>query len=75
MATLQVRNLPDDLHAELRARAAEEGTTLSDLVTRLIRRELAVPSMRRWLAELATAPERDELDTVGAVDAARDEYG
>jgi antitoxin FitA len=73
MATLQVKNLPNDLHAQLRARADEEGTTLSELVTRLLRRELAVPSMRQWLAELETAPEHGELDTVGAVDAAREE--
>ena len=73
MATLQVKNLPDDLHAQLRARANEEGTTLSELVTRLLRRELAVPSMRRWLTELETAPEHGELDTVGAIDAARGE--
>lgn len=42
MATLQVKNLSDDRHAGLRARAEEEGTILSELVTRLLRRELAV---------------------------------
>jgi antitoxin FitA len=73
VATLQVKNLPDALHARLRARAEEEGTTLSELVTRLLRRELAMPSMRHWLTDLETAPEHGQLDTVRAVDAARDD--
>ena len=29
---IQVRNVPDDLHAELRARAGRAGMSLSDLV-------------------------------------------
>jgi antitoxin FitA len=35
---LQVRNVPDDLHAELRRRAAEAGMSLSDYVLRELRR-------------------------------------
>ena len=30
--TIQVRDVPDDVHAELRARAAAAGTSLSDYV-------------------------------------------
>lgn len=30
--TIQVRDVPDDVHAELRARAVEAGTSLSDYV-------------------------------------------
>lgn len=30
--TIQVREVPDDVHAELRARAAAAGTSLSDYV-------------------------------------------
>lgn len=30
--TIQVRGVPDDVHAELRARAAAAGTSLSDYV-------------------------------------------
>ncbi len=30
--TIQVRDVPDDIHAELRTRAAEAGTSLSDYV-------------------------------------------
>ncbi|MGY1592283.1 FitA-like ribbon-helix-helix domain-containing protein [Geodermatophilus sp. SYSU D00708] len=35
---LQVRNVPDDLHAELRRRAAAAGVSLSDYVLRELRR-------------------------------------
>ncbi|MGE4425292.1 MAG: hypothetical protein AB7G37_02435 [Solirubrobacteraceae bacterium] len=31
---IQVRNVPDDLHRALRARAHQEGTTLSELIAR-----------------------------------------
>lgn len=35
---LQVRNLPDDVHAKLKARAAEERMSLSDFVARELAR-------------------------------------
>jgi plasmid stability protein len=73
VATLQVKNLSDALHNELRTRAAEEGTTLSELVTRMIRRELALPSMQQWLAELDRAPAHAAIDSVGVLDEVRAE--
>lgn len=71
MATLQVKNLPDELHARLRERAATEGVTLSDYVTRLLRRDLDRPSMREWLGALADAPVRPEVDVVAVLDEVR----
>jgi antitoxin FitA len=50
MANLQVKNLPDELHDALRARAEREGRSLSDLVSTLLRREMALPAMTDWLA-------------------------
>lgn len=73
MSTLQVKNLPDPLHAELRRRASAEGTTISELVTRMLRRELSRPSQADWLALLQTVPGHAQVDTVGALEAARDE--
>jgi antitoxin FitA len=32
MKMIQVRNVPDELHRALKARAAREGTTMSDLI-------------------------------------------
>lgn len=71
MATLQVKNLPDDLHARLRQRAATEGVTLTDYVTRLLRRDLDRPSMREWLGALADQPVRPEVDVVAVLDEVR----
>lgn len=34
MKMLQIRNVPDDLHRDLKERAAREGTTMSELVLR-----------------------------------------
>lgn len=74
MANLQVKNLPDDLHAALRSRAEREGTSLSELVTRLLRRELSLPSMTEWLAEVAALPRLGtDLDMANVIDAVRAE--
>jgi len=74
MATLQIKQLPDELHSALRERAQREGTTLSELVTRMLRRELALPSMTEWLASVQARPGRgtnidvpELLDEVRAV--------
>lgn len=75
MATLQVKQLPDSLHDELRRRAAAEGTTMSDLVIRLLRVQLSLPSMREWLAdvEAARTGEPIEVDIGSLMDDVRDE--
>ena len=74
MANLQVKNVPEDLHAELRARAAREGTTLSELVTSLLRRELSLPSMAQWLDELETLEPFDvKIDVPRLLDEVRGE--
>jgi len=53
MSMVQIRNVPDELHRELKARAAQAGMTLSDYLLQEIR-DLAVrPTMRAWLAETA----------------------
>lgn len=54
MKTIQVRNVPDDVHRRLKARAAMEGRSLSELALRELTRSLAKPSMDQWLARLAT---------------------
>ena len=76
MPNLQVKNLPDELHARLRARAAREHTTLSELVTRLLRRELALPPMAEWLDELGNLEPVDvdvDVDTPHLLDEVRGE--
>jgi hypothetical protein len=52
VANLQIKNLPEDLHEELRRRAALEDMTIRDYVLRLIRRELDVQSKLEWFGAL-----------------------
>lgn len=53
MGNLQVKDIPEDLHEELRRRAARRDMTIRDYVLELIRRDQATPSLEDWLAELA----------------------
>lgn len=46
---IQLRNVPDDLHRRLKARAAMSGMSLSDYLTREIRRMSELPTMEEWL--------------------------
>lgn len=41
---IQIREIPDRLHRTLKARAAEEGLSMSDWLRRMIERELKRPS-------------------------------
>ncbi len=75
MAETFLKQLPDPLHDELRRRAAAEGTTMSDLVIRMLRVQLSLPSTREWLAEVEAtrtgAP--IEVDMAALMAAVRDE--
>lgn len=71
MTTLQVKNLPPELHEALRARASAEGLTLSELVVRMLRRELALPSMTEWLAGVRQRPLGEDLDVPALLDEVR----
>jgi antitoxin FitA len=54
MGAIQVKDVPEELHAALRRRAIQEGMSLADYVLDLIRRDLGLPSRREWLERLAT---------------------
>jgi len=56
VATLQIKNVPEPLHAELRRRAGQTHQTVRDYVLTLIERDQALPSKQDWLGELAQAP-------------------
>lgn len=71
MSSVQVKNIPDDVHDQLRDRAATEGTTISQYVLELIRRDLARPTRAAWLAAVAAAP-RPTVD-FQAIERAREE--
>ena len=49
---LQVRNVPDDVHRTLKARAAQEGRTLSEYVRDELQRMAARPTMAELIARI-----------------------
>jgi len=70
---VQIRNMPSDLHRELKARAALEGMSLSDYLLRELRHVLDRPTLdeiRKRLARLE--PVRPRLSPAAAVRAERD---
>jgi hypothetical protein len=46
---IQVRDVPETIHATLKARAAREGMSLSDFIKRELQRVAERPSMEEWL--------------------------
>jgi plasmid stability protein len=58
---IQIRNVPEDLHRELKARAALAGQSLSDYLLTLIRRasDQATPDEMRAILERSEAVELD----------------
>ena len=51
---IQIRNVPDDLHRAIKARAALEGMTLSDFLLAELKRLAERPSLRDLRMRLAT---------------------
>lgn len=55
MATMiQIRNVPDELHRDLKARAARAGMTLSDFLLAELRALAVRPTMSEWLDRSAS---------------------
>ena len=52
MSTLQVRNLSEQTHRTLKARAAKEGLSLSDYVAHQLDRFAATPTIEEFLARI-----------------------
>lgn len=71
---LQVKNLPDELHAALSERARSEGTTMSEYVTRLIARDLVRPTIDEWIAEQRNQGPSIDIEVAATMDAIRTEY-
>ena len=56
---IQVRNVPEELHRQLKVRAAAEGITLSELALGELRRAVARPSPTELRERLASRPTRE----------------
>ena len=46
---IQIRDVPEDVHRTLKARAAREGMSLSDYIKRELEHNAERPTMREWL--------------------------
>lgn len=57
---IQIRNVPEEVHREVKARAARAGMSLSDYLRREVERLVEVPPIEEVLARLA-ALERPRL--------------
>ncbi len=51
--TIQIRNVPDDLHRTLKERAAKVGMTLSDYLLSEVERIARKPTMQEWLEQVS----------------------
>lgn len=73
MKTIQVRNVPDDVHTTLRSRAAAAGISLSDYALAELERAAARPTISDVLLRAKSrAGEVDPTAIVTAVRAGRD---
>jgi antitoxin FitA len=52
MKMIQIRNVPEDLHRALKARAAQEGSTLSDYILAELPRLADKPTPEQVLARI-----------------------
>lgn len=52
MGMIQLRNVPEDVHRTLKARAAQEGTSLSDYILRDVIRWARTPMPQELDAEI-----------------------
>lgn len=69
MTSLQIREIPEELHRRLKARAALEGQSMSEYVLRELRRSLDIPTRQEMMERIA-ALDRIEV-TESPADAVR----
>ena len=52
---IQIRDVPEQVHRALKARAAREGMSLSDFLKKELERTVERPTMREWLENIKQA--------------------
>jgi plasmid stability protein len=76
MKTIQIRNVPDEVHAELRVRAARAGMSLSDYALAELERKAAKPPIAEVLERARNRSggltRREIVDTIRAMRDDRD---
>ncbi|HEX3518084.1 MAG TPA: hypothetical protein VHT29_03515 [Solirubrobacteraceae bacterium] len=69
---IQIRNVPEELHRDLKVRAAKSGMTLSDYLLAELRALAVRPTMQEWLARSETWKRvESEISSVEALAAER----
>ena len=70
---IQIRNVPDELHRKLKARAALEGKSLSEYLLEEVRRSAERPTLTEMMERLARrTPVRTSISAASVVRQARD---
>jgi antitoxin FitA len=70
---IQIRNVPDGLHRKLKARAAEQGLTLSDYLLRMAEREADKPTIAELTERIRSrGPARMDISAAEIVRQMRD---
>lgn len=70
---IQVRDVPEQVHSTLKARAAREGMSLSDFIKRELEQTVERPTMREWLERARqTKPISTKLTAAQAIRELRD---
>ena len=65
---IQIRDVPDHVHSTLKARAAQEGMSLSDYLKREFARAVEKPTMKEWLDRTSSLkPVRSKLSAAQVV--------
>lgn len=72
---IQIRNVPDDLHRELKIRAAAAGMTLSDYIKRELSREARKSTIKEIAARREARGKKSTLTTEKIVDIIREARG
>lgn len=68
---IQIRNVPDDIHRELKVRAAQSGMSLSDFLNAELERVVAHRPLSELVEELGHEPVLRKGEAASAVRAGR----
>jgi antitoxin FitA len=60
---VQIRNMPDEMHRTLKARAAKEGKSLSDFILAELHRTTERPTLAEMLERLKGDPAENPIPT------------
>lgn len=71
MVNVQVKRVPETLHAALKARARSRNISLNDLLLEMLDREMQRPSMHDWIARVRTLGIDADVDIDGVMDNVR----